>query len=1518
MITILQQPQALTLAGNIPEIIIQSDGLNMTVNLSQGATLLLSESYTTDSIGHARVNLRDFVDEHLSMALPSGNLFEQTGSVKQFNVEIIVGTDSTDFSFVAIKGGVDKPLLDCAAYLQEAWLTWQPQTKTVKDVDPEWLSYFAVYAADVKVKAYFAGGMDETIILHSLEAAKHYTMNMTFSDIREEFVLQPIYFDVWVENKPGAGVEFESYHQRYMLTAEIFEYDDIFVFENSVGGLDTLRLTGEKRAVNPVDVDSALFYDESTIDYLVTPQKSYEKNTGFFRSRDAAFWAQDFFQSINKHIYLEEELIRIILLNPEVTTMERQLLAFDFRFSYTKQTRYLALFKKKSPLIDPVIIGPGDEEYYLPPRISDFPQVSDPSALLFPVQIPGTPGWFFISYTNLVAFIYSNLPLILHNNTVGKQGGNEELNEFFHLTQEEWEAATGRNLGKRKVEANYIIESDIAGTLILGRWYNDLNELKEVNDQPIVFAGKPDAGELRWDMMVGNADGSAELIPGDAGESAIRPDVPEGSVVLFELIWNEEGEAGSAPEPGESVWSTERFSTAVNSNTSGKYAKIMEMDLGFAQDYSFILDYGAKASMAANKVGQLHVAFVCTEGRIIHSPTVKITTVGFSEEGDFVLVQLPDNKAALFHKSTNYFMSLQWRVTFQNTAMSLSNFLNGGVYGALPEGANWPSGVYSGGFAAADRVTQTGTATFLNPTSFNPDLWMWVLDLLEYSGGNQTFDVPGTPINSPRVDLLVGGNTNNYTYVTGIESEDLNIDPTIPDGTVMLARIIRNVDGSNTVEPVEPDLNDFVSKSFPGNQTIQSDLTVDTLKGVIRLLKNDSNGKIVKSGLTEEGSRVWKTDTNINTFFGEGAGQSSDLGSRGQTAFGRNAGMGNISGVNWVAIGNDAGMSNLSNSWVAIGLNAARLNTSGHSFIAIGFRAAQNNQTGIRFIAIGVDAGRDNTTGSNWTAIGVSAGRGNLTGINWLALGYAAGLSNTTGSNWTAVGVSAATNNVSGFSFTAIGPNSALNNIAGSNWVAIGLDAGRLYFDGTNAASFSNGVYLGGGTRVGVVGAVNEVVIGYQAIGRGSNTTTIGTLETILTYLFGQLQLGTINNGIGDFLTRSATNVITRRTAAEVRTDLDLTAQRYRDALASLTGEDRLDASAIKNIPTGGADTNAVHYNADDAKNPTEKQRARTNIGSTSSIPQLIATAGAIDNLTIVSNSLVFTGASVVLSGIVAGLDGEEVAILNASGSNLTILSQSTLSDVANRFNGAVIVPNLSILRIKYRTTTNRWFLENVGINDGRYIRKDVNDVSTGGLTLNLSNAPLAVNYTGTSYAVQIVQNSAAPQCLLLRKAGASGSNRIFTIQNQGTGTPVDVASMASSGTMTFEGFVIVNNAIQHIRSSQFDRSIRRDEQRLFYLQNENSLSGSINDYNLLAGNFNIRFVAVTEITGIANGEIGRSIIIQNEGAADLVLSHQNTASLDINRINIIGAANLNIPVKGKATLIYCTGNRWELLSKNF
>jgi hypothetical protein len=171
---------------------------------------------------------------------------------------------------------------------------------------------------------------------------------------------------------------------------------------------------------------------------------------------------------------------------------------------------------------------------------------------------------------------------------------------------------------------------------------------------------------------------------------------------------------------------------------------------------------------------------------------------------------------------------------------------------------------------------------------------------------------------------------------------------------------------------------------------------------------------------------------------------------------------------------------------VGIGDGAA-LNTTVDTSVAIGYYAGFSNTTGVQ-TAIGYLAGRYNTTGYQ-TAIGHQAGYANTTGTQ-TAIGHAAGYANTTGTQ-TAIGYAAGYANTTG-TLTAVGYTAGYSNTTGYI-TAVGHAAGRYLADGTTPNETpAGGTYIGQDTRASVASAANETVIGYAAIGGGSNTVRLG------------------------------------------------------------------------------------------------------------------------------------------------------------------------------------------------------------------------------------------------------------------------------------------------------------------------------------------------------------------------------------------------------------------------------------------
>jgi hypothetical protein len=212
------------------------------------------------------------------------------------------------------------------------------------------------------------------------------------------------------------------------------------------------------------------------------------------------------------------------------------------------------------------------------------------------------------------------------------------------------------------------------------------------------------------------------------------------------------------------------------------------------------------------------------------------------------------------------------------------------------------------------------------------------------------------------------------------------------------------------------------------------------------------------TGATNAFTVVNSTPTTVFTVLNNGRIQQTVIGATNNTIFGTNAG------------NNTTG--------------------SGNSFFGVNSGIA--NTTGFNNTFFGLQSGQSNTTGQFNTYFGEQAGSGNITGSANTALGSRAGLSITNGSDNSFFG------NFAGAFLTA-----------GSNNAFFGKDAGRFIAGGGNLAISNNSIFFGWGTRANGDNETNQIVIGYDARGLGSNTTRIGNTSTTQTWLGGSLTLGT-------------------------------------------------------------------------------------------------------------------------------------------------------------------------------------------------------------------------------------------------------------------------------------------------------------------------------------------------------------------------------------------------------------------------
>jgi hypothetical protein len=297
-----------------------------------------------------------------------------------------------------------------------------------------------------------------------------------------------------------------------------------------------------------------------------------------------------------------------------------------------------------------------------------------------------------------------------------------------------------------------------------------------------------------------------------------------------------------------------------------------------------------------------------------------------------------------------------------------------------------------------------------------------------------------------------------------------------------------------------------------------------------------TNGGIVTTGAqTFAGAKTFGSDMTVNAItIGRGAGNIDD-----NTAIGSQALLSNTTGNKNTATGYQALYRNSTGEFnVAVGYNALRANngTSGNGSrnTAVGNEALLDNTTGFQNVATGHQALYRNTTGGQNTAIGSFVLYNNTSGNNNVAIGPETSYSNTTGSQNTAIGgYGALRANTTGSGNTALGFYAHNSNISGSNNTAIGGNSGSYLADGSTPNTISDySLYLGYNTKASADNTQNEIVIGYNAIGSGSNTVQLGNTSITNVKTSGTITAGTvtypkIHGTSGEVLTTNGSGELT-------------------------------------------------------------------------------------------------------------------------------------------------------------------------------------------------------------------------------------------------------------------------------------------------------------------------------------------------------------------------------------------------------
>lgn len=469
--TILQQPDALSLSQNLKEFRISSSD-QVSFVLKQGDVEILSQRYDPSSNNDITINLRDIIHARLSYRLfESGQVYQQTSLVSDFTA-VIDGTSV--LTFRVIRAGVDRLSDSAANFLTQNFLTWQPNIKPVTYYSPEFLTYYSVVSSTVKLRAFFTDASG-SVTSHTdytvaeLTAGIAYTLPLQYSVVAGWLNHQlPAYYDVWVESPTGQRL---TYVQRYCAEDMRTEQEQWILFENSLGGLDTFRAYGTT-TFNGNHTHNLAEIDEVSQEYRVDTERKFQKNTGHL-NQDERKWLLDFFPSQAKYLYVGNYLRQIVVTESNVSYTDRTLPSnYTFTFKYADARPLLNLPRTNIPADVLNITVPEVGSFTVPPRLAEVSRLPLSEGALFPIQNPYSEEWGTTTAEGFATFVGQFLSSFAGSSGgVGHQHKNIDLLNLLSYFQEYL------LVNSQKIKAGYAdIAGDIEGDKYIHKDRSDFTE----------------------------------------------------------------------------------------------------------------------------------------------------------------------------------------------------------------------------------------------------------------------------------------------------------------------------------------------------------------------------------------------------------------------------------------------------------------------------------------------------------------------------------------------------------------------------------------------------------------------------------------------------------------------------------------------------------------------------------------------------------------------------------------------------------------------------------------------------------------------------------------------------------------------------------------------------------------------------------------------------------------------------------------------------------------------------------
>lgn len=341
-----QQPSAYQFSENLTDIVIRRNNsaekfIAIEVSIDD-KTLCNDIIFYYDIEGLITIYIREMVVNLIHYDIPN-----KTNSYNLSQLAIILkdqANQQTSVKCHVIAGGIDQHYNINDDWWQQNFLTWQSQEITMPIWQPQWLTLVKTSVnsrLQILTRLYTAEGIELQEHITEITDNALTRLNVSFLQLWSEIIaerrLMPIAYEVY-------GVEIEKttianpnhpFAQRFVLRNNNY-MDKCFLFQNSLGGFDTMVATGISTYI-PAGEITTFLNNRVEVELNNSYKSIWQQNTGYIDNERAHRQWREFFNSKNRYFYDNGIWKMIVIDEYEIKHKYADLNSYSFKYHLSKQ-----------------------------------------------------------------------------------------------------------------------------------------------------------------------------------------------------------------------------------------------------------------------------------------------------------------------------------------------------------------------------------------------------------------------------------------------------------------------------------------------------------------------------------------------------------------------------------------------------------------------------------------------------------------------------------------------------------------------------------------------------------------------------------------------------------------------------------------------------------------------------------------------------------------------------------------------------------------------------------------------------------------------------------------------------------------------------------------------------------------------------------------------------------------------------------------------------------------------------